>query len=263
MIRNIIHFAHANGFPARTYTKVFSILEPDFEIRFLERHGHDPRYRVTNGWGALKDELRDTIEREYTEPVIGLGHSLGGILHLLVSAERPDLYRKIILLDAPIISRRSSSGIRIAKALNLMDRFSMSRQTRARRNSWRSREVAYEHFRSKPRFAAFDDDVLHDYIKYGTVETEDGVRLFFNPKIEAEIYRNLPHHLPSLKGKLSVPISYIGGVDSREARQARISFMQKHFPIEFHFLKGSHLFPFELPNETAELVRTIAIGLDR
>lgn len=49
MSKPIIHFAHANGFPARTYTKLFSLLEPDFDIRFLERHGHDPRYPVTDG----------------------------------------------------------------------------------------------------------------------------------------------------------------------------------------------------------------------
>ncbi len=107
-----------------------------------------------------------------------------------------------------------------------------------------------QHFRAKPKFAAFDDDVLRDYIEYGTVETAGGFRLFFDPQIEAAIYRNLPHDLPSLRGKLTVPTAYIGGIRSHEARQARLSFMQKHFPIDFHFLPGSHLFPFESPKET-------------
>lgn len=257
MIKRVIHFAHANGFPARTYTKLFSFLEPNFEIRFLERHAHDPRYPVTDGWNALKDELRDAVQKGFRNPIIGLGHSFGGILHLLVSVERPELYKQIILLDAPIISRRSSSGIRIMKALNLIDRFSHSRQTRVRRNFWKSREDAYRHFKSKPKFAAFDDEVLHDYIKYGTTETDGGFRLFFDPQIEAAIYRSLPHDLPSLKGKLTVPVTYIGGTDSREARLANLSFMQKHFSIDFQFLPGTHLFPFEQPNETAELIRKL------
>ncbi len=250
----IIHFAHANGFPARTYTKLFGYLEPEFEIKFLERHGHDPRFAVTDGWDALRDELRNAIESGFSKPVIGLGHSLGGILHLLVSVEQPDLYRRIILLDSPIISRRSSSGIRIMKALNLMDRFSMSRQTRSRRNFWRSREDAYEHFKAKPKFSSFDEDVLRDYISFGTVEADGGYRLFFEPHVEAAIYRNLPHNLPSLKGKLKVPVTYIGGTNSREARLARLSFMKRHFAIDFHFLAGSHLFPFEKPKETAALI---------
>jgi pimeloyl-ACP methyl ester carboxylesterase len=257
MSKQIIHFAHANGFPARTYTKLFSFLEPRFDIRYLERHAHDPKFPVTDGWPSLKDELRVSIEKDFEKPVIGLGHSLGGILHLLVSIENPQLYKRIILLDAPIISRFSSGGIRALKALNLMDRFSPSRMTRSRRNLWKSREDAYEHFKAKPKFAAFDDDVLRDYIEYGTIETDDGFHLFFEPRIEAAIYRSLPHNLPSLRGKLTVPVTYIGGVKSREARLARLSFMKNHFPIDFQFLPGSHLFPFETPRAAAAAIEII------
>lgn len=257
MQKAIIHFAHANGFPARTYTKLFSFLEPRFEIHYLERHAHDRKFPVTDGWQALQGELRLSIESSFEKPVIGLGHSLGGILHLLVSIDNPQLYKQIILLDAPIISRSSSSGIRLLKSLNLMDRFSSSRMTRSRRNLWKSREDAYKHFKAKPKFAAFDDDVLRDYIEYGTVATEGGFRLFFDPQIEAAIYRNLPHNLPSLRGKLTVPVTYIGGVESREARLARLSFMQKNFPIDFHFVPGSHLFPFETPRAAAVLIESI------
>ena len=257
MNKQIIHFAHANGFPARTYTKLFSFLESRSEICYLDRHAHDPAFPVTDGWHALRDELRQSIETGFKEPVIGIGHSLGGILHLLVSIENPQLYKQIILLDAPIISRISSSGIRILKATNLMDRLSSSRMTRSRRNLWKSREDAYRHFKAKQKFAAFDDDVLNDYIKYGTVETAEGFRLFFDPQIEAAIYSHLPHDLPSLRGKLEVPVSYIGGVNSREAKLARLGFMQKNFPIDFYFLPGSHLFPFEFPRQTAEAIDSI------
>lgn len=254
MSKQIIHFAHANGFPAKTYSKLFSFLEPQFEIRYLERHGHNPDFPVADGWHALKDELRTEIEAKFTSPVIGVGHSLGGILHLLASVESPDLYQQIILLDAPIISRFSSGGIRILKSLNLMDRFSSSRMTKSRRNLWPTKIKAYEHFKAKDKFAAFDDEVLRDYIEYGTAHTPEGVRLLFDPKIEAAIYLNLPHRLPALKGKLIVPVSYIGGTNSREARLAGLSFMQKNFPIDFHFLEGSHLFPFENPQKTAEAI---------
>lgn len=257
MRKQIIQFAHANGFPAKTYSKLFSFLESRFDIRYLERHAHNPAFPVTDGWHFLRDELRHSIESNFERPVVGLGHSLGGILHLLVSIDSPRLYKQIILLDAPIISRSSSSGIRLIKALNLMDRFSSSRMTRSRRNLWASREDAYEHFKAKPKFAAFDDDVLCDYIEYGTVETDGGFRLFFDPRIEAAIYRNLPHDLPSLRDKLTVPVTYIGGVESSEARLARLSFMKNHFPIDFHFLPGSHLFPFETPRSTAVVIESI------
>ena len=257
MTKDIIHFAHANGFPAKTYSKLFAFLVEDFEIGYLERHGHNPKFQVSDNWKSLKDELKEEIQTRYSQPIIGIGHSLGGILHLLVAVEKPELYKQIILLDAPIISRFSSRSLHVLKITKLIDRYSPSKMTRFRRNRWQTKEEAFAHFKAKPKFADFDEDVLRDYVEHGLVKGENGFELFFSPKIEAKIYRTLPHHLPHLRGKLKVPTAYIGGKTSREARLARLSFMQKHFPIDFHFLEGSHLFPFEIPIQTAEKIREI------
>lgn len=256
MSKEIIHFAHANGFPAKTYNKLFSYLESDFEIGYLERHAHNPKFPVTDGWERLRDELREELEKRYTRKIIGVGHSLGGILHFLVAVEKPELYRAIILLDAPVISRLSSGGVRVLKTLNLIDRFTPSQMTRFRRNLWQSKDEVFEHFKQKEKFAAFDADVLRDYVEHGTIAAERGCELFFKPSIEAQIYRALPHNLPKSRGKLTVPAAYIGGTRSQEARMARLSFMKKHFSFEFHFLEGSHLFPLEKPRETAEIIKT-------
>jgi pimeloyl-ACP methyl ester carboxylesterase len=257
MSKEIIHFAHANGFPARTYTKLFSYLQDDFEIGFLERHGHNPSFPVTDSWAFLKDELRTEIEKRYARKIIGVGHSLGGILHFLVACENPELYKQIILLDAPIIGRLSSYSLQIMKATRLIDRLSPSQNARFRRKLWKSKEEAFEYFRRKTKFAAFDEDVLRDYIEYGTVQTEKGIELFFSPQIEAEIYRTIPHHLPSFRGKLQVPTFYIGGTRSREGKLAQLSFMRKHFSIDFRMLEGSHLFPMEVPQKTAEIIKNL------
>ena len=257
MPKEIIHFAHANGFPAKTYSKMFSYLADDFNMGFLERHAHNPDFPVTDGWHYLKEELRAEIEKRYTKKIVGVGHSLGGILHFLVAVENPQLYKQIILLDAPLISRLSGAGVRVLKKANLLDKYSPSRQTRFRRRFWRSKEEALEHFRQKEKFAKFDEGVLRDYVEYGTIENEKGVKLFFEPQVEAKIYRTLPHSFAKFRGKLKVPADYVGGTDSREARLARIGFMQRNFPFKFHFLEGSHLFPLEKPKETAEMVRMI------
>lgn len=260
MTQDKIFFAHANGFPARTYTKLFSLLEKDFGINFLDRIGHNPKFPVTDNWDFLRDELCETIETQYSEPIIGVGHSLGGILHFLVACKKPELYRQIILLDSPIISRLSSHGLRILKLTKLMDRYSPSQITRFRRNLWESKDEAFNHFKAKAKFDAFDRDVLRDYIEYGTIETPNGYELFFKPQTEAKIYRTIPHHLPSFLGKTNLPITYIGGTKSREGRLARLGFMKKHFLSDFHQIEGSHLFPLENPQKTAEIVKQIIIN---
>ena len=261
MPKEIIHFAHANGFPAKTYNKIFSFLESDFQIGYLERHAHNPQFPVTEGWQFLAAELKEEIEKRYSEKIVGVGHSFGGILHFLVAVQTPELYKQIILLDAPLISRLTGAGVKILKRANLMDKYSLARQTLYRRNFWQTKEEAFSHFARKEKFQVFNPDVLRDYVENGTVENEKGVKLFFEPKIEAEIYRTLPYNFAKFKNKLKVPAAYIGGTDSREARLARLGFMKKNFPFDFYFLKGSHLFPFEKPKKTAELVFQIVSKL--
>lgn len=58
-----LFFAHANGFPSETYRKLFALLEPDFHVHRLERHGHDPRYPVDANWNSLVAELIESLER--------------------------------------------------------------------------------------------------------------------------------------------------------------------------------------------------------
>lgn len=252
-----IQFAHANGFPSRTYTKMFSYLEQDFEINFLERHAHNPKFPVTDNWEMLKNELREEIENRHSQPVIGVGHSFGGILHFLLAAEKPELYSQLILLDSPIISRISSFALRFGKQVKLIDRFSPSKMTKFRRNLWKTREEAFEHFKAKAKFAAFDIDVLNDYIEHGTIETNRGFELFFKPQIEAKIYRTVPHTLQKIKRNITLPITYIGGTNSREGKLAGINSMKRIKNLRFETIAGSHLFPFEKPFETAEIIKKI------
>ncbi len=260
--KQTIHFAHANGFPAGTYTKLFSFLEDDFDINYIERHGHNPDFPVTDNWKFLTEELKTEIENSCKKPVIGIGHSLGGVLHLLAAAEKPELYRQIILLDAPVISRLSSFGLKILKRANLMEKYTPSRSTKFRRVAWQNEREAFAHFKKKEKFKDFDEDVLWDYVKHATEKSEKGIELIFNPNIEARIYETIPHHLPNLRGKLKIPVSYIGGKNSREARLAKLGFMKKHFSINFYFLEGSHLFPFEKPEKTARIIKkAIALNL--
>jgi pimeloyl-ACP methyl ester carboxylesterase len=251
-----IHFAHANSFPARTYNRIFSYLADEFEIVYLERHGHNQRFPVSDGWLCLKDELREEIESRYGgEPVIGVGHSLGGILHFLVAVEKPELYRAIVLLDAPIISRLSGTALRFLSKTGLIEKLSIVRAANSRRSRWRTKEDAFEHFRQKEKFNSFDESVLRDYVEHGTIDGEKGIELFFEPKIESRIYQTIPHDFSKHRGKLRVPAAYIGGTRSREARLARLGFMRRNFPFRFYFTEGSHLFPFENPQETARLIK--------
>ena len=67
-MKDIIHFSHANGFPASTYRTVFAELADDYQIRSIERYGHDPRFPVTQDWPYLVDQLIDDMEQYRQDP---------------------------------------------------------------------------------------------------------------------------------------------------------------------------------------------------
>ena len=121
-----------------------------------------------------------------------------------------------------------------------------------RRRNWSSKAEAVAHFARK--FPHFEPEVLRDYVEFGTTATKT---LAFNPQIEAEIYRTIPDKFTHFRGKLKIPIAYIGGTHSREAKLAGLGFMKKNFSVRFKFITGSHLFPFENPVKTALAIREI------
>ncbi|MCW5625313.1 MAG: alpha/beta fold hydrolase, partial [Burkholderiales bacterium] len=86
-MKPLLQFSHANGYPARCYRVFLGTLAESFEIRFVERFGHDPARPVNDGWSNLVDELIAAVESG-GQPVIGVGHSLGGYLSFLAAARR-------------------------------------------------------------------------------------------------------------------------------------------------------------------------------
>jgi pimeloyl-ACP methyl ester carboxylesterase len=252
--RATIHFAHANGFPAGTYSKMFSLLERQYVVMAIEKLGHDPRYPVDDNWQGLVRELADHIESSAEKPVIGVGHSLGGILTFMAAYHKPQLFSKIIMLDPPLVYGPLTLPVFLAKKLRLIDRVRLVSQTRKRRARWSSQEEAEAYFKRIPLFRRFDPDCLRDYVQYGTIGVEKGVRLSFDVNIEASIFRTTPHNMTCLRERVGVPGAVIVGGNSYTANGMLRRFAKRH-GLYLELLKdGSHLFPLEHPEQTAVLV---------
>ena len=93
--------------------------------------------------------------------------------------------------------------------------------SKRRRNSWASVEEAFAHFRHKRAFANWDEQVLRDYVTYGTDDVEGKRVLAFDRDVETAIYNGLPHNLERQlkKHPLQCPSHYIGGTESDEMRR--------------------------------------------
>jgi pimeloyl-ACP methyl ester carboxylesterase len=259
-MREVLHFSHANGFPVTTYRKLFGALETQFEIRAVDRYGHDPEYPVTREWPHLVDQLLASVDRGYREPVWLVGHSLGGFLSLMAALRQPQRVRGVVMLDAPIIGGWRASLLKVAQRLGMDERHSPAAVTRRRRTHWPHAQAVWDHFKSKPGFSVWDEDVLRDYALHGTEPTGKAAerRLRFDRDVEYWIYRTLPTTLASgVAHGAPVPVAFVAGTQSREVRQCGLGATRKLVGERLRFIEGGHLYPMERPLETAATIRQL------
>ena len=254
-------FSHANGFPASSYRKLFEALAPRFKVGAVESFGTDPRYQVTDGWPQLVRQLLDYIAHNFADigPVVGVGHSLGGMLTLRAAIEQPQLFSAIVLLDSPLIGALSGATLRIAKRLGLIDRITPARATSKRRSVWPDSKAALEHLASRPLYRDFDPECLHDYVHSGTVLSANERSLRISPAIESAIYKTIPHDLAHDIHRLTVPAGMLLGRRSSVLRQVGMRASRRHFKIRM--IDGGHLFPLEHPQATAEAIASLTTDL--
>lgn len=261
----LIVFSHANSFPASTYGVLFrSLRSRGFQVRALEKFGHDPSYPVTSNWPQLVRQLNDFAEdavRGHEGPLYYVGHSLGGFLSLMTACRHPQPAGRpidgVLLLDSPVVSGWRAAALQLVKRTGAVGALGPGSVSRRRRQHWASRAEARAHFASKPLFAAWDPAVLDDYLAQGLRDTEDGgCTLAFDRAVETAIYNTLPHNLDRLlrRHPPPCPVAFIGGTRSAELRQVGLAMTQRVTQGRITMLEGSHLFPMEKPLETAAAV---------
>lgn len=257
MNRPQLHFAPANGFPGDSYRSLFKPLELHFNVTRLDRLGHNPQYPVANNWHHLADELLENLQCHCgPEPVIGVGHSLGGVVTYLAALKAPERFQQILLLDPPLMTGLDSLGLKLAKRLGFIDHVTPARLSKGRRATWPDQATALEYFKSKKLFKQFHPQALADYVEAGTEQAaQGGIKLRFEPQIEVAIFRNLADHLSGSHKQLKVPASLIRGTHSDLMTPAREKKIRK-MGFRCYQVPGGHMFPMENPEMTRKTLIT-------
>ena len=264
----LIIFSHGNSFPASTYSVLFqSLAMRGFEVKAIEKFGHDPRYPVSSNWPNLVRQLADFASHEAEklgQPAFLAGHSLGGFLSVMCAAVNPELGGQpvagVLMLDSPLVGGWRAKALSVAKRARLVGSVAPGAISKKRRQQWLGRDDVLAHFRSKKAFARWDEQVLRDYIEHGTHDKagnelgEQGQRLLsFDRDVETAIYNTLPDNLEHLlkTHPLTCPAAYIGGRQSVEMKQVGMALTERITHGRIMMLDGSHLFPMEKPHATA------------
>lgn len=253
--REIIHFAHANGFPGKTYSVLLDSLRDEYGIIAVEKLGHSMDYPVNNNWSNLADEIIAHVEQNAGKPVIGAGHSLGSIVTFMAAHKRPDLFRAVIMLDPPFFWGGAGLIFRMMKFTGIADRFTPAKQSSGRKRYWPDMESARAYFYSKSLFRAFDPQCLEDYIECGTVEGPGGVSLAYNVETEVKIFQTMPDNISMYNKIRDVPGSIIYGKKSHAVHIRSLKKFTERHGFTLRTAPGGHLYPLEKPREAAAIMR--------
>ncbi|WP_348827704.1 alpha/beta hydrolase [Halomonas sp. RT37] len=252
-------FAHANGFPGGSYRSLLAPLAERFDVQPLDRLGHHPDFPVGHNWLALRDEYLEST-RHLAGPFIGVGHSMGGVITAMAARQEPERFQAVVMLDPPLMLGIDALAMRVSKWLGMVDRVTPAGKSKGRRTRWESRDAMRAQLRRKGLFRSFTEEALDDYIDAGTTTLEDGaVVLSYDPDIEVEIFRHLPHHLDRLPTEVRVPLGVLAGETSDLLTEARCRRLSRR-GIALDRVPGSHMFPMEQPEATR---RALLAMIDR
>jgi pimeloyl-ACP methyl ester carboxylesterase len=256
----VIHLAHANGFPPGSYRLLAKALTTSYRVIGLPARPLWPGSRPESAptWRPLAQDLIEGLEDLGLSGIVGIGHSLGGVLTLWAAIRRPDLFRAVVLIDPVILPPTWLWAMRLLRGLGLAQRQPLVQGALRRRSAWPSRQACFDRYRARSFFAAWSDESLWDYVNFGTRHREDGqVELCYPPAWEARIFATTPTGIWRDVPKLRLPTLILRGEHSNTFRPAAARRMARHLP-QAHFVTlpgAGHLLPMECPAETGAALR--------
>jgi pimeloyl-ACP methyl ester carboxylesterase len=259
----VLHFAHANGFPAGSYASLIARLTGSFRVLSMEARPlwSDAAPEGLRTWFELADDLAAGFESRRLRRVVGVGHSLGGVITALAAARQSELFSALILIDPVIFTWPRSSVWRWLKIGGQAHRFPLVRGARERRVRWPDRESVRASYRTKTTFRSWTEECLGDYLTAGLVaDGEGGVRLRYPREWEARIFEICPADLWRFLRRIRIPVLFIRGERSETfllgAANRAIREMNRATVIEVP--ATSHFLPWEAPDATADEIRRFA-----
>lgn len=251
----IIHLSPANGFPVASYKSFLDQLNQRHSITGMDCRGAWPkRSTPPSGFGIndFADDLISGLESQHQQPVIGMGHSHGGLVTVAAAIKRPDLFSKLVIIEGASMPTLWSDAVcrMIPKAL-MLKYFPIARGSHRRQLLWESREAFYQRYRHHATFKRFTDQDLRAYAEQGLFKRQDGqYELVFDPSWEAHIFCHV-RFLWSFLPRLNLPTLLIraehGSLYTHQAFEKNNRELGQHIKA-IEIPRTHHLLTHEKPN---------------
>lgn len=258
-----LHFLHANGYPPGCYKSLFELLQTHYNVSgiLLRPLWNNSNPDEIQDWKPLSDDLLQFLSSN-SDPVIGVGHSIGAIVTLRAALRDPGKFRMLVLIDPVLFVPSFLVTWSIVRMLGLGERLHpLIPAAKKRRRTFDDLEILYRRYRSRSVFRHMSDENLRDYIDGITRKREDGAyELIYSPEWEVQIYRTGMQDFDIWRGlpRLEVPTLYIRGAETDTFLENAAKFVKRKQPkarVET-LANSTHLLPLERPVEVFDIMQS-------
>lgn len=260
----VLHFLHGNGFCCRTYDPLLERLAEHFDLWLcdIQGHGDSEHGKKFLGWNRNAQLVAEVFQKRRSifgdVPVYGSGHSLGGVLTILMAADNPRLFNKIILLDPVVFPPVMWRLMKVAHWFGI--KHALAKSAANRRYQWPSKEAAYAALRPRGVFKFWTEESMWAYINHAMVDVQGGVQLKCRPSLESTIFSTSPQRLWKIVLSVGIPVRILYAKDTFFfVRQSVLRWAGMRTNVSLQEVPGDHCFMQGTPIETAESIKRFLI----
>jgi len=262
--QSTIHFLHGNGFSVKTYMCFLEKLEGyNLIMQDAAGHGESTTGKRFVGWNITASRFSESLNAQQlvlpkTE-LIGVGHSFGGCMTALMSAQTPALFDRLVLLDPALFPPRLIWMMRAVKLTGLKSQVPLVKKARRRRTQWENLAQVKSSFFERGTFKGWESACLEDYIASSIKRDEEGCyRLGCPSWMEAAIFSSYPKRLWTAIANISVPTCIIQGKDTFGYFKEAYRLAAKLNPnIKVIEVDGGHCFMLQNSTMAAQAVMNV------
>lgn len=257
-----MHFLHANGYPPECYSPLFELLKKQYHLFGMKLRPlwDDARMEDLQDWHPLSEDLLRFLSDHKIDPVIGVGHSIGGIVTLRAAMRDPKKFRTIILLDPVLFVPSFLALWNFVRAMGLGHKLHPKiGGALKRRRTFDDLDMVFRGYRARDVFKYMNDECLKAYIAGIIKPNSNGAyELAYTPKWESHIYLTGLRDFDLWNGlaNLQVPTLIIRGAETDTFLEKAERLVKKKNPkIQVVTMQNAtHLLPLEHPQEVTEII---------
>ena len=257
----LMHIAHATGLCANAYTALSQKLAENYEIIGLDFRGHGRSSATAvpanlHSWEPFYTDL-ERLFRNQKQPIVAVGHSMGGTVSAVVAARFPELVSKLILIEPGFMPPLWRPFVYFVQKSGLSMHVPFVTIVTKRKKSWKDNIEAMNELGIKGPFKHWRRNVLEDYLSQATKTHEDGsIELLCDPLWEGKILATAPVGIWSEVSKIKCPTLVVYGEKSKTFLP-NVSVKLKKLLPNVSMIKMpniGHFIPMEKPEELAEII---------